>query len=266
MKIGFLGGGNMGGALMQGLMKATGSPFDSVAVYDSSPAARERYAALGVSCPVSARELFDACDMTVLAVKPQVLERAVAPDADALAGKFVVSIAAGWTVERLRALLPESAHVLRVMSNTPALVGCGMTVLCNAPELTAGERAAAEALFGAVGEYIWLDEHLIDAVTGVSGSGAAYVYMFIDAMACGGVRMGLARDVAVKLAAQTVLGAARMVMDTGAHPDALRDAVCSPAGTTIEAVRLLEERGLRPAVMDAVICCAEKARDMASGK
>ena len=106
MKIGFLGGGNMGGALMQGLMKATGSPFDSVAVYDPSPAARERYAALGVSCPGSARELFSACDMTVLAVKPQVLERAVAPDADALAGRFVVSIAAGWTVERLRALLP----------------------------------------------------------------------------------------------------------------------------------------------------------------
>ena len=110
------------------------------------------------------------------------------------------------------------------------------------------------------------DEHYIDAVTGVSGSGPAYVYMFMDALALGGVRMGLPRDVAMKLAAQTVKGAAEMALSTGAHPDALRDAVCSPAGTTIEAVRLLEQRGLRPAVMDAVICCAEKSRDMAAGK
>lgn len=266
MIIGFLGGGNMGSALMQRLVKSRPAGFDAVKAYDPTEAAQKRLADIGVALASSADELFADCDMIVLAVKPQVLEKAVAPYAGALSGKFVVSIAAGWTLEQLHKLLPESAHVLRVMPNTPALVGCGMTALCDSPELSSDERAAAEALFGSVGEYVWLSEHLIDAVTGVSGSGAAYVYMFIDAMACGGVRMGLPRSVAVKLAAQTVKGAAEMVLSTNEHPDALRDAVCSPAGTTIEAVRVLEERGLRPAVMDAVIACAEKSRDMARSK
>lgn len=266
MKIGFLGGGNMGSALMQGLIKSESAGFDAIMAYDPTEDAQKRLNDMGVKLAASAEELFKICDMTVLAVKPQVLENAVAPYADALDGKFVVSIAAGWTLKKLHILLPESAHVLRVMPNTPALAGCGITALCDTPELTQTERAAAEALFKAVGEYVWLDEHLIDAVTGVSGSGAAYVYMFIDAMACGGVRMGLPRNIAVKLAAQTVKGAAEMVLQTGEHPDALRDAVCSPAGTTIEAVRVLEERGLRPAVMDAVIACAEKSRDMAADK
>ena len=255
MIIGFLGGGNMGSALMQGLVKSRPAGFDAVKAYDPTEAAQKRLADIGVALASSADELFADCDMIVLAVKPQVLEKAVAPYAGALSGKFVVSIAAGWTLEQLHKLLPESAHVLRVMPNTPALVGCGMTALCDSPELSSGERAAAEALFGSVGEYVWLSEHLIDAVTGVSGSGAAYVYMFIDAMACGGVRMGLPRSVAVKLAAQTVKGAAEMVLSTNEHPDALRDAV-----------RVLEERGLRPAVMDAVIACAEKSRDMARSK
>lgn len=266
MKIGFLGGGNMGGALMQGILKAKLPLFEQVLAYDPAPASRARLEDMGVHTLDSAADMCAQSDMVVLAVKPQMLERAVAPCVEALHGKFVVSIAAGWTAARLSALLPRDARVLRVMPNTPALVGRGMTALCETDALAEGERAAAEALFGCVGEYVWLDERYIDAVTGVSGSGPAYVYMFIDALALGGVRMGLARDTAMKLAVQTVLGAAEMVKSTAAHPDALRDAVCSPAGTTIEAVRLLEERGLRSAVMDAVICCAEKSRDMAADK
>lgn len=266
MKIGFLGGGNMGSALMQGILKAQSPMFEAVMAYDPSPASRARLDKMGVKTMDSARAMCTECDMIVLAVKPQILEAAIRPCQSVLGGKFIVSIAAGWTIERLKSKLPTNIHLLRVMPNTPALVGCGMTALCETDELSDTERAAAEALFGCVGEYIWLDEHYIDAVTGVSGSGPAYVYMFMDALALGGVRMGLPRDVAMKLAAQTVKGAAEMALSTGAHPDALRDAVCSPAGTTIEAVRLLEQRGLRPAVMDAVICCAEKSRDMAAGK
>ena len=265
MSIGCVGCGNMGGAILAGL---AASSLDCTLYGHTRTAARMApLEAAGVTRLDSARELARKARYVVMAVKPYQIEALLAEMAPEFGpDTVVISVAAGISIARLQAAVAGRCPVVRCMPNTPALVGCGMTVLCNAPALTAGERAAAEALFGAVGEYIWLDEHLIDAVTGVSGSGAAYVYMFIDAMACGGVRMGLARDVAVKLAAQTVLGAARMVMDTGAHPDALRDAVCSPAGTTIEAVRLLEERGLRPAVMDAVICCAEKARDMASGK
>lgn len=266
MRIGFLGGGSMGGALMQGIMRARQPLFSCVKVFDPAQEVCGRLKAEGIEIAPSARELFEGCDITVLAVKPQVLESAVKPYADALSGKLVISIAAGWTRAELCALLPADTHVLRAMPNTPALVGRGMAVLCNAPELSGAERRAAEALFGCVGEYLWLDEGSMDAVTGVSGSGAAYAYMFIDAMACGGVRMGLKRDAALMLAAQTVMGAAEMILSTGKHPEELKDAVCSPAGTTIEAVRLLERRGMRSAVMDAVICCAEKARDMASAK
>lgn len=266
MRIGFLGGGNMGGALMQGLTTAENSGFSAIAAYDPSPASRERLAAMGVETVESAQELFDSCDAIVLAVKPQILRGAVEPYAGALTGKLVISIAAGWTIAQLKELLPEGTRILRAMPNTASLVSCGICMLCEAPELTEADRKAGETLFGSVGTYMWLDEHYIDAVIGVSGSGAAYVYMFIDAMACGGVRMGLPRDLALKLAAQTVNGAAQMVLQTGSHPDALKDAVCSPAGTTIEAVRLLEQRGLRSAVMDAVICCAEKSHDMSKGK
>lgn len=266
MNIGFLGGGNMGGALMRGLIRAKSNGFCGIYAYDTKPDACARLNDMGINAVSSAEALFTRCDMVVFAVKPQVLEKAVKPYAHLLDGKFVVSIAAGWTLERLHGLLPKSTHVLRVMPNTPALVGCGMTAMCDVPELTPEERSAAQELFGAVGEYVWVDEHCMDAVTGVSGSGAAYVYMFIDAMACGGIRMGLTHDAALKLAAQTVKGAAQMVLDTDSHPDALRDAVCSPAGTTIEAVRVLEQRGLRSAVMDAVIACAEKSHDMSSGK
>lgn len=265
MKIGFLGGGNMGSALMQGILKAKSPAFESVAAYDPAPATRARLEQLGVKTMDSARAMCLESDMIVLAVKPQVLEEALGPCQSVLGGRFIVSIAAGWTVERLKKILPTNVRLLRVMPNTPALVGQGMTALCETNELSPAERAAAEALFGCVGDYIWLDERYIDAVTGVSGSGPAYVYMFIDALALGGVRMGLTRDVAMKLAVQTVKGAVEMVAATGAHPDALRDAVCSPAGTTIEAVRLLEQRGLRSTVMDAVICCADKSREMSKG-
>ena len=264
MKTGFLGGGNMGGALIDGLLRSGAG--DALYAYDLSEGVRAALAAKGVNVVSDAVELFDSCDAVVLCVKPQVLQAAVEPCAARLGGKLVISIAAGWTLARLYALLPEDARVLRVMPNTPALVGCGMSALCAAERLTDADKQTAETIFSAVGEYIWTDEHAMDAVTGVSGSGAAYVYMFIDAMAQGGVRMGLRRDVAQKLAAQTVLGAAEMVIKTGRHPAELRDAVCSPAGTTIEAVRLLEERAMPAAVMDAVITCAEKSKEMSASK
>jgi pyrroline-5-carboxylate reductase len=179
-----------------------------------------------------------------------------------LNGKALISIAAGKSVCELTALVPLDCRILRVMPNTPAMIGEGMTALCSNSTFTDEERESAQRIFGAVGRFEWVSEGLIDAVTAVSGSGPAYVFMVIEAMADGGVREGLSRALAVKLAAQTVLGAAKMVLDTGLHTAALRDMVCSPGGTTIDAVYALEEGGLRASLIKAIEVCAEKSRKL----
>jgi pyrroline-5-carboxylate reductase len=197
----------------------------------------------------------------ILAVKPNILEKVVKEAGEALCGKAVISIAAGWTSKMLQDLMP-ACRILRVMPNTPALVGEGMTAMSKAHTLTAEESLLAERIFSSFGRAVWVEEYMMEAVIGVSGSGPAYAFMFIEAMADGGVLKGLPRKTAQEIAAQTLLGAAKMVLESGMHPAELKDMVCSPGGTTIEAVRRLEEKGMRSAVMEAVAASADKAESM----
>ena len=257
MKIGFLGAGNMASAILRGIMNWDTGCFD--VNKEAVKRAEETLNARGFE---SAEAMCEWADIVVLAVKPQVLKKAVEPLAEALRDKAVASIAAGWTVQQLTDLLPGS-RICRIMPNTPAMVGAGMAAIAQESTFTAQEYACIQEIFASIGRATVVPEHLMNAVIAVSGSGPAYVYMVIEAMADAGVREGLTRADALMLAAQTVLGSAKMVVDTGMHPAALRDMVCSPGGTTIDAVCVLEEKGLRPAIESAVYACARKAEQMA---
>lgn len=258
MKIGFLGAGNMAGAIMRGIQNMEKGCFDV-----SEAAMKRAEESYGAFAFTDAVKMCQWADLIILAVKPQVMKAAVEPIAVAFKGKAVASIAAGWTVDQLKELLPDS-RICRIMPNTPAMVSCGMTAIAKETTFSDEEFTCIQDVFSSVGRVTVVEERLITAVTAVSGSGPAYVYMVIEAMADAGVREGLSRAQSLELAAQTVLGSAKMVMDTGMHPAALRDMVCSPAGTTIEAVCVLEEKGLRSALEAAVHACAIKADQMAN--
>ncbi len=263
IRLGVIGAGNMGEAILRGYLNSGYAEGGKTAVFDpDTEKCRALEQDFGVTLAASLEELIDGSDLLLVAVKPNICTRLFAEQHDRFSGKAVVSIAAGWGGERLKKALPADARVLRVMPNTPAMIGEGMIVFESGDSLTNDERAFAETMFGAVGDVITLEPKLMDAVTAVSGSGPAYVYLFIEALADGGVKAGLPRPVALKLAAQTVKGAAMMVSETGVHPGELKDRVCSPGGTTIEAVAVLEQQGLRGAVIAAVDACREKSERM----
>lgn len=263
MNLGFIGAGNMAGALIRGVVAGGVLRADDVHVFDVNTELTSRMASeLRVVAHESCAAMIEASDMVVLAVKPNVVAQVLAEQKQALRGKALISIAAGWTCAMLRAALEESTRVLRAMPNTPALVGQGMTAFSRAHALTDRERAFAERMFESLGRLTWVREDQMEAVVGVSGSGPAYAYLFLEALADAGVYLGLARDQALAMAAQTLKGAAEMALVTGQHPGALKDAVCSPGGTTIAAVKALEEGGLRAAVIGAAVAAAEKASQM----
>ncbi len=263
IRLGVIGAGNMGEAILRGYLTSGAADGPKAAVFDlDTEKCRALEKDFGVTIADSLASLIDESDMLLLAVKPNVCAHVFAEQFDRFSGKSVVSIAAGWGGERLKNALPASARVLRVMPNTPAMIGEGMIVFEDGDTLTDEERAFAQSLFGAVGEVITIEPKLMDAVTAVSGSGPAYVYLFIEALADGGVKAGLPRAIAQKLAAQTVKGAAMMVQETGIHPGELKDRVCSPGGTTIEAVAVLEHEGLRGAVIAAVDACRDKSEKL----
>lgn len=256
MKLGFIGAGNMAGAILLG--GAHGAN-----IFDVNEALmRRREAECGAVPFSSAAAMIRQSDIIVLAVKPNVAPDVLRENREALSGKAVISIVAGLTIQALTELLPPDARFLRVMPNTPALVGEGMTAMCSEHTLTPGEAEFAEKLFASIGRTVWLHEYQIDGAVGVSGSGPAYVFLFLEAMADGGVALGLSRQDAYLMAAQTLLGSAKLALETGRHPGDLKDMVCSPAGTTIQAVRTLEEKGLRSAVMEAVIAAGEMSAAM----
>lgn len=259
----FIGGGNMAEAILRGMLSADLLPAPAITVCDISAARREHlsthYGVTVTDDPVAAAA---AGSMVILAVKPNVCSFVLEQVREELANKALLSIVAGWQTARLRALLAPSTRVLRIMPNTPALVGAGMSVLCSQSDLRPEEMEFVTRAFDALGRTLQLPEQCFDAVTAVSGSGPAYVFMMIEAMADGGVSQGLPRPVALELAAQTVLGAAQMVLQTNVHPGALKDSVCSPGGTTIEAVYALEKAGFRGALMEAVRRCAEKSAEL----
>ncbi|MBQ2953288.1 MAG: pyrroline-5-carboxylate reductase [Clostridia bacterium] len=265
LKLGFIGAGNMGTAILRGLIAANYLTADDMAICDLNTRRLEELSDEypGLTCTESDAELAEMCDMIVLAVKPFFMAEVIEHIRDALNGKAVISIAAGWTVEQLYdALEGSGATCLRVMPNTPAMVGEGMTALCEDTTFSEEDFEFAKGIFDSVGRTVVLPERLFDGVIAISGSSPAYVYMLIEAMADAGVKEGLYRNTAYELAAQAVLGSALMVLQSGTHPAALKDAVCSPGGTTIEAVEELERKGFRAAVMDAMRVCAQKSRNM----
>lgn len=264
-EIGIVGVGSMGSAIARGLIEAGYVRPSQLAVCDKN---RDQLEAIGmdwpdVGCYEQVRELCDNCRYIIFAVKPNVLADTIDDCGSCLSDHPVISIAAGWSVQMLRDHLePLGARWLRVMPNTPALVGEGMTAICSETSFSGEEVEFARGIFDALGKSVILPERMFDGVIAISGSSPAYVYMLIEAMADGGVREGLPRKTAVEMAAQAVLGSALMVLNSGMHPAALKDAVCSPAGTTIEAVAALEEKGFREAVLSAMKACADKSRSM----
>lgn len=264
LAVGFLGAGQMATALAAGWKAAGLLDVSRSRASDPFPAARAKFEqTTGVKVVASNADVVSNCDVLVLAVKPQVMAAVLNEVRPHLGSKhLVISIAAGITLKTLADGLGSDVHLVRVMPNTPCLVGASATGYA-ASEAASGEDVALVGkLFGAVGKAFALPEHLLDAVTGLSGSGPAFIYVLIEALADGGVRMGLPRDVALALAAQTVFGSAKMVLETGTHPAVLKDAVASPGGTTIAGLHALERGGFRAAVMDAVEAATLRAREL----
>jgi pyrroline-5-carboxylate reductase len=262
LAVGFLGAGQMATALALGWSRAGLLDAANSRASDTDPVARDRFEKATCVPTVSGNAFVAAaCDVLVLAVKPQVLPGVLGDLRPLTPRHLVVSIAAGVALKTLAAGLGE-ARLVRAMPNTPCLVGASATGYAAGPTATPADADLVARLFGAVGKAFAVPEHLLDAVTGLSGSGPAFVYVLIEALADGGVKAGLPRDVAQALAAQTVLGSAKMVLETGAHPAALKDAVASPGGTTIAGLHALERAGFRAALMDAVEAAAQWAREL----
>ena len=262
MKLGFLGAGAMGGAILSGAIKNGVVEPQNVYVSDFSDAIKEKYKAVGCNTVSNNEELGQICDIVVAAVKPQYAGPALAELGKTFEGKAMISIMAGLTTETIREMTGSSFRLLRTMPNTPALVSCGAFALDAGTDLNDDEKAFAETMFKSIGIVEWMPEALIDTACGLSGAGPAYIYLVIEALADGGVAKGLPRQTAMNLAAQTVMGAAKMVLETGNHPGALKDQVCSPGGNTIIGVKTLEEHGVRGAFIDTVVKATERAQEL----
>jgi len=266
LTIGLLGAGKMATALAKGFVSAGLAKPSHILAADPLEAARAAFTReTSVAAYNSNLEVAKAATVLILAVKPahvaetlSEIRAAFTPD------HLLISIAAGVPIAKLEAALGGTPRVIRVMPNTPALVGLSATAFAPGKYAKDADAALTQQLFSAVGIVFRLKESLLDAVTGLSGSGPAYVYVMIEALSDGGVAAGLPRDVATKLAAQTVLGAAKMVLETGQHPGALKDAVTSPGGTTIEGLHELEKGRVRAALINAVRAAAEKSKKLGS--
>jgi pyrroline-5-carboxylate reductase len=263
-KIGFIGGGNMAAALIRGLLHGKTVTPDQVRASDvSTDRLRELHDRHGIEITADNEALARWADVIVIAVKPQIVDRILAPIAASLKdGDLVISIAAGVPIDALEARLPAGARVVRAMPNTAAIALAAATAIAPGAHATGGDLDVAKALFDAVGRCVVLDESLLDAVTGLSGSGPAYVMVMIEALADGGVKVGLGRDTALLLAAQTVYGAAKLQLETGEHPGRLKDMVTSPGGTAIAGLHTLEAGGLRRTLIDAVEVASTRSAEL----
>jgi len=263
-KIGFLGGGNMAAALIRGLLHSETMAADQIRASDVKA---ERLAELrekhGIQTSLDNDEIVRWADIIVIAVKPQIVDRILAPIGAAMSpDNLVISIAAGVPLEAFESRLPKGARVIRSMPNTAAMALAAATAIAPGAHATEDDVATAKALFEAVGRCVVLDESLLDAVTGLSGSGPAYVMLMIEALADGGVKVGLGRDTALLLAAQTVYGAAKLQLETGEHPGRLKDMVTSPGGTAIAGLHTLESGGLRRTLIDAVEVASNRSAEL----
>jgi len=266
-QIGFIGCGAMAQALAGGLI-AAGIPAANLRGADLAPQQRKQFeAGLGITATASNGDVVAACDVIVVCVKPNVVST-VLSDLEGSAGleqKLWISLAAGIGLGTYGRGLPEGTRVVRSMPNTPALVGAGATALCPNPHASPADLEIAVALFSAVGTtWVTHAEDQIDAVTGLSGSGPAYVFLILEALGDAGVREGLPRDAAYQLAFQTVLGAAKLAIESGEDPGVLKDRVSSPGGTTIAGLEKLESAGVREAIYDAVAAATARSRELGS--
>lgn len=263
-KIAFIGGGNMAEAIMRGLLREDVGV--GICVAEINPRRRDELSILFPNVRVvgDAAEAAQWGEVIILAIKPQhaesvldLIERAVTPD------KLVISIMAGITSSKIEANLIPGCRVVRAMPNTPALIGAGATAVCSGRKASSDDLDLARQIFALTGTAVSVEERLMDAVTGLSGSGPAYVFTFIEALSDAGVKNGLPRDVAAQLAVQTVLGAARMAAETGEHPALLKEKVTSPGGTTIAALHALESGSFRGVVMNAVEAACSRSKELA---
>jgi pyrroline-5-carboxylate reductase len=263
-KVAFLGAGNMGEAIIKGLLQTGLVPAASISATDVRADRLQQLARqYGIRAAAANRELVAEADVVILAVKPQIMSTVLQEVAGAVdRAKLLISVAAGVPVAALRGALGKPARLIRVMPNTPALVLEGVTAIARAEGLESGDLELAQELFGAVGRVVVLDEDALDAVTGLSGSGPAYVAIVIESLADGGVKMGLDRATAMTLATQTVLGSARLLIETGTHPGQLKDMVSSPGGTTIAGIAALEEGGIRRTLIGAVERATQRSREL----
>lgn len=264
-----IGGGQMARALVGGMIKQSVLDADQLTVFASSPATGQWWQENYPGCRFFTADSLSPQNKAIadskivmLAVKPHVIPTVLDDVGNGLRDKLVISVAAGVTLAKL---IAGAGHdrVARVMPNTPSLVGEGASAYCTATDVTPQDIDALHAMLGSVGYVTAVTESQLDAVTGLSGSGPAYIFMIIEALADGGVAAGLPRKIALELATQTVRGAATMVRDTGEHPGVLKDKVCSPGGTTIAAVRVLEQNAIRAALIDAVAASAGRSRELA---
>jgi len=263
-RIGMLGAGNMAGALIRGLLASKSVTAEQIVASDvRADHLKELETKYGIKTFSDNRQLAAVSNLVVLAVKPQVIDRVLDQMADAFApDTLLVSIAAGVPIRSLEARLPSHVRVVRAMPNTAAIALAGATGIAAGSRATQQDIDVTQALFAAIGRSVVLDETLIDAVTGLSGSGPAYIMVIIEALADGGVKVGLHRDTALLLAAQTVYGSAKLLLETGEHPGRLKDMVTSPGGTAIAGLHTLETGGIRRTLIDAVESATKRAVEL----
>jgi pyrroline-5-carboxylate reductase len=262
-KIAFIGGGQMAEAMIGGLLSGQVCSAESIWATDPVPERRDRLKSqFGIRVGPSNREAVAWADVVVLAVKPQTLPVVLSELGPILAHALVISIAAGVTIRTIAKQIAGAMRVVRAMPNVPALVREGMTALALGSAVSEDDSRLARTVFEVVGRVVLVEERLMDAVTGLSGSGPAYIFQAIEALADGGVMMGLPRQTAELLAAQTVLGSARLVLESGVHPAQLKDRVASPGGTTIAGLHQLEQGGFRAALMAAVEAATTRSKEL----
>jgi pyrroline-5-carboxylate reductase len=266
-KVGFVGGGNMGEALIRGLVESNLVPSDAIMVTDvRADRTRQLADQYGVRALAGNSALVTEADVVIFAVKPQIMAPVLREVLPALTNRpLLISLAAGVSTPTIQSVLGKYPRLIRVMPNTPALVLQGVTAIAKTPGLDIEDLETAQEIFTAVGKVVVLDEEQLDAVTGLSGSGPAYVAIVIESLADGGVKMGLDRATAMILATQTVLGAATLLSETGLHPATLKDMVASPGGTTIAGIAALEEGGIRTTFIRAVERATLRSRELGRG-
>lgn len=265
-RLAVIGGGKMGEAIVSGLLAAGVLDSTMISIAEPVAARRDELASrFSVAVLETGSRAVAGADVVLIAVKPQIIDKVVGELRGSVSGAIVVSIAAGISCARLESMLPEGAPVVRVMPNTPAMVGEGMALVSGGLAATSAQVDLVASLFGEIGRAVVIDERYQDAGSAISGSGPAYFALVIDAMARAGVSEGLSREVAQELAVQTMRGTAIMLQETGIHPEQLIDGVSSPGGTTIAAIAALEDYGVRAAFGHAVTAAVKRSRELGTG-